>query len=96
MQLLSNNDKISTYTYIRQQTRKEFKDTRSSFPPVAATLLKEGFSTQDYRDQTFKNLGSDVVNGVFFAPGTAHTQVRDKDKIFPLDHIDLDQISTQQ
>jgi hypothetical protein len=58
--------------------------------------MKDGFSTQNYCDQAFKSLGSDAINGVLFAPGTAKTQVRDKDKIFAVDHIDLEQISGQQ
>ena len=30
------------------------------------------------------------MGGVFYAPGTAHTTVRDKDKIFPVSQVDLE------
>lgn len=58
--------------------------------------MKDGFNTQDYRDGGFINIGVDPINGVFFAPGTAQTQlVREKDKIFPLSQIDLELIGDQ-
>lgn len=52
VQLMNNKDKISTFSYIRQQTRKQSKDTKSSFPPVSNSFIKDGISatTKDYGD----------------------------------------------
>jgi len=55
MKLMSNSEKISVLSFIRQQTRKESKnETMSSFPPVNTTLLQAGFNTYDYGG--FKNV----------------------------------------
>ena len=69
---MNNKDKISTFSYIRSQTKRESKDNRSSFPPVTGSLMKDGFSRKDYGD--LKSMGLDAqINGMLFAPGTAHT-----------------------
>jgi hypothetical protein len=82
MKLMGNSEKISGFSYIRNQIRKESKkDTRSSFPPVNSTLFEAGFNTYDYGG--FKNIHFEQVGGVFTAPGTASANTpRNKDKIF--------------
>lgn len=94
MKLMSNSEKISVLSYIRQQTRKESKnETRSSFPPVNTTLLQAGFNTYDYGG--FKNVKIEQVGGVFTAPGTAFATPRTSDKIFSVQPVDLERISIQ-
>ena len=72
---MNNKDKISTFSYIRSQTKRESKDNRSSFPPVTGSLMKDGFSRKDYDNQyTLRSMGIDAqINGMLFAPGTAQT-----------------------
>ena len=75
--MMNNKDKISTFSYIRSQTKREreSKGNRSSFPPVTGTLMKDGFSTKDYAGDhhPFKSFGGreQQINGMLFAPGTA-------------------------
>ena len=70
---MNNKDKISTFSYIRSQTKREVKDNRSSFPPVTGSLIKDGFSRKDYDDQNpLRCIGLEQqINGMLFAPGTA-------------------------
>ena len=65
---MNNKDKISTFSYIRSQTKRESKDNRSTFPPVTGSLIKDGFSDQ----YALRGMGYDQqINGMLFAPGTA-------------------------
>ena len=46
VKMMNNNDKISTFSYIRKQTMKDSKTVNlSSFPPVTGSLRKDGFNT---------------------------------------------------
>ena len=95
MAMMENSEKLSHFGFVRQQTRKiASKDTaRSSFPPV----IPGGFNTHDYADGAgFQKVNVQSVPGVFsqYTPGTANGSSRvGSDKIFPVQHTDIDQIS---
>ena len=93
---MNNNDKIQTFNYLKKQTIRESKTLNRSGFPQLGSFMRQGFQTQDYRDNGLKNIQVDNGAGVFFAPLTAQTSTRDKDRIFPTQEIDLDAISLQQ
>lgn len=94
MKLVDNNEKISNFSYIRKQTRKESKDRVpvSSFPPVMNKSMLAGFNTHDYVQGGFRQIGVDQIV-TYSSPVTAIGASRDKDKIFPINLENLEEIS---